>query len=193
MRTIAILFLAALLSLPLFAQQKTAPVSASGQSGAAATSALPENAATKEQLLKLFDVLAINKQLQSVVQSMASSMDQMMPMANLTDKQKDEMNKLQAEMLAKMMSPDFIDTYLLEMVPIYQKHFTKADVDQLIAFYSSVVGQKFINEQPLITQETFPKVIPLMQQRVQDVLKEMNYDQRLKQIFAEEPEGKPKT
>ena len=93
-----------------------------------------------------------------------------------------------------MMSPEFIHTYLELMVPVYQHHFTRTDVDQMITFYSSPVGQKFVNEQPLITQETFPKIMPLMQQHLQDVMKETNFDQRMREIFAEEekPLSKPK-
>ena len=30
------------------------------------------------------------------------------------------------------------------MVPAYQKHFTKGDIDNLVAFYSSPTGEKVI-------------------------------------------------
>ena len=119
----------------------------------------------------------------------------MMPFpGDLSEKQKDEMSKLQAELFGKIMSPQFIDSYLDMMVPAYQRHFTKSDVDQIIAFYSSVAGQKFVNEQPTLLQEIFPKVMPMVQQHMQDVMKETNYEERLKAILSEseKPGGKPK-
>lgn len=40
------------------------------------------------------------------------------------------------------------------LVPIYKKHLTLAEVNQLIAFYESPVGKKFAEKIPLITQES---------------------------------------
>jgi len=39
------------------------------------------------------------------------------------------------------------------MVPIYQKHLTKSDLDAILAFYSSPIGQKLQREQPAMMQE----------------------------------------
>jgi hypothetical protein len=185
MRKISFLFLAAAL-LPTFAQQTTS-TKPTGQSDSTGAKPVPPDAASKEQLMKLFEVLGVNKQIQSVMDQMTKPMQQMMPSPpQMSDKQKEKLSKLQGELFGKMMSPEFIHTYLELMVPVYQVHFTRTDVDQMITFYSSPVGQKFVNEQPLITQETFPKIIPLMQQHLQDVMKETNFEQRMKEIFAEE-------
>lgn len=40
------------------------------------------------------------------------------------------------------------------IVPIYEKHFTHDDIKGLIAFYETPVGQKFIQTQPAIAQES---------------------------------------
>ena len=142
----------------------------------------------------MFEVIGFQKQMQSMITSIASSKEMMPFPGDLSEKQKDEMSKLQAELFGKIMSPQFIDSYLDMMVPAYQRHFTKSDVDQIIAFYSSVAGQKFVNEQPTLLQEIFPKVMPMVQQHMQDVMKETNYEERLKAILSEKekPEGKPK-
>ncbi|HXR17929.1 MAG TPA: DUF2059 domain-containing protein [Terriglobales bacterium] len=39
------------------------------------------------------------------------------------------------------------------LVPIYQKHLTKADLAAITAFYSSPTGQKVLKEMPAITSE----------------------------------------
>ena len=187
-KRIAVLFVAAVVIFPIPgqpAQQQQAPN----------TAPLPADAASKEQLKKLFEVIGVQKQMQSILTSMTSSMQQMMPSAGeLSEKQKDGMSKLQAELFGKILSPQFIDSYLDMMVPAYQRHFTKSEVDQIIAFYSSPAGQKFVNEQPALLQEIFPKVLPMIQQHMQEVMKEMNYEDRLKAVLSEseKPEGKPK-
>lgn len=191
-KAIAILSITALLSFPMLAQP-AAPKGPLPQ--ASGTASLPPDAASKEQLQKLFEVIGVQKQMQSIVTSMASSMQEMMPHGGeLSEKQKAEMSKLQTDLFGKMMSPEFMQSYLEMMVPVYQQHFTKTDVDQIIAFYSSPAGQKFVNEQPLIVQEIFPKVMPMMQQHMQDVMRETNYEDRLKEILAEgdKPQGKSK-
>lgn len=56
---------------------------------------------------------------------------------------------LETEM-TKTSMPDLIAL----LVPIYQKHFTVDDINQLTAFYQSPIGKKFAEKTPLITQES---------------------------------------
>src|ERR1700746_1037688 len=77
---------------------QAAPAAKASQSQATDAKALPPDAASPEQLKKLFDVIGLQKQMQSVMTSLASNMQQMMPTANLTDKQKAEITKLQTEL-----------------------------------------------------------------------------------------------
>lgn len=187
-KTVAIVLLTAVFSLPTLAQPAQQPQAAN-------TPPLPADAASKDQLKKLFQVIGVQKQMQSIVTSMANNLEQMMPpVGQLSEKQKAEVSKLESELFGKMMSPEFVDSYLDMMAPVYQRHFSKSDVDQIIAFYSSPAGQKFVNEQPAIMQEIFPKVVPMMQQHMQDIMKETNFDQRMKEIVNEsdKPEEKPK-
>ncbi|MBO9153438.1 DUF2059 domain-containing protein [Chitinophaga sp. GCM10012297] len=41
------------------------------------------------------------------------------------------------------------------VIPVYQQHFTAADVDGLIAFYRSELGRKMVSKLPLVTQECY--------------------------------------
>jgi uncharacterized protein len=187
MRMTSFVLLAAVLTCSALAQQTPAAKSA-GQSKTVAAPASPADTPSKEQLIRLFDAMEVQKQMASMVTAVGSNLEKMMPssMGNLSAKQQADMAKLNTEMFAKMMTPEFIDSYLEELVPIYQRHFTKIEVDELISFYASPVGQKLLHEQPLLTQESLGKIMPLMQKRVQDVMTEMNYEQRIKEIFAEE-------
>jgi hypothetical protein len=40
------------------------------------------------------------------------------------------------------------------LVPIYEKHLTDADLDALIAFYSSPAGRRYVEKQPLIAADS---------------------------------------
>ncbi len=40
-----------------------------------------------------------------------------------------------------------------QLVPLYKKHFTHADVKELISFYNSPTGKKLAAKTPLISQE----------------------------------------
>lgn len=194
MRTTATLICALLLAVSGFCQQPSAKHPADPK--AAAVPALPPDAPTKEQLTRLFDVMEVQKQIKSIMASVGASVEKMLPsnMGDLTEKQKDGMAKLNAEMLDKMMDAEFIDSYFAALIPIYQRHFSKSDVDDLISFYASPLGQKFLHEQPQLTQESLATVLPLTQKHLQDVMGKMDYERRLKEIFAEEdpPASQPK-
>ena len=40
------------------------------------------------------------------------------------------------------------------IVPVYERHFTRKDIQGLIAFYQSPVGRKFVSVQPKLVAES---------------------------------------
>ena len=64
-----------------------------------------------------------------------------------------------------------LDAMLSDMIPVYQRHFTKSDIEALTAFYSSPPGQKFLREMPTVTAETMRAVYPRIQAEVDAALK----------------------
>ena len=50
----------------------------------------------------------------------------------------------------KAKNTDFVDM----LVPVYAKNIDSADLDELIRFYSSPAGQRFLDKQPVIMQES---------------------------------------
>jgi hypothetical protein len=44
--------------------------------------------------------------------------------------------------------------YLDQIIPIYASHFTDEEVQEMIRFYRSPVGQKLVKEQPLMMRES---------------------------------------
>ena len=56
------------------------------------------------------------------------------------------------------LEKEFLQTSMTDLVkmlvPVYKKHLTLTDIEGLITFYKSPVGQKFAKKTPLITQES---------------------------------------
>ena len=46
------------------------------------------------------------------------------------------------------------DEMITLIIPVYQKQFSEKDIQELITFYKTPVGQKFIKAQPQILQES---------------------------------------
>jgi hypothetical protein len=78
-----------------------------------------------------------------------------------------------------------VDAMLDDMIAIYQKHLTQADVDNMIVFYSSPTGKKLMQQMPQITQEAMQASYQRMQkqidaalQRVEDMVKEEQQEKK---------------
>jgi uncharacterized protein len=66
------------------------------------------------------------------------------------------------------------------METVWEKHFTKGEMDAMVAFYSSPTGQKLVLEQPEITAESMQASAPILKklvdqwrQEIQDEIAEM--------------------
>jgi hypothetical protein len=87
------------------------------------------------------------------------------------------------KMMDDLMKGMPFDEMTQSVVPIYQKHFTKGDIDHLNAFYSSPTGQKVLEEMPAITGESMQAMMPVMRKymdeskdRMQQEVKQMEKD-----------------
>jgi uncharacterized protein len=163
-----------------------------------ATSIAPENQATTEQLTKLFDVMRIKQQMQSmrmmvpgmVQQQIQSAMKQTeadLPAGStLTVEKREKMQAIMNKYVGKAMDLYPTDEMLTDMTAIYQKHLSKDDVEGLIAFYSSPAGEHLLDAQPVIAQEYMPLVMGKVAQRSQAMTKEM-----MKEMAEVTPASKP--
>ena len=82
------------------------------------------------------------------------------------------MNKITDDMLKNFPWGDLIDS----MIPVYQKHFTKGDIDALVAFYETPTGQKLLRVLPEITAESMQQMMPLLQKSVENTQRELQED-----------------
>jgi hypothetical protein len=124
--------------------------------------------ATKEDVQKYLEVMHSREMMTKMMDAMSKPMHQMMHEQYLKDK-----DKLPADFEARMnkIMDDYmknlpIEEMLQAMIPAYQKHLTKGDIDGLVAFYSSPTGQKLLQELPAITAEATQSMIPLMRKQI---------------------------
>jgi hypothetical protein len=141
--------------------------------GAQTTVSVAPDAASKEDVKKLFDVMASREQMAQMMQQMFTQMRNM----NREQLKKTHQDLSDAELARRdRESEDLIknfplDEMLNDMIPIYQRHFTKSDIDALVAFYSSAAGQKFLHETPAVTAETMRAVYPRIEAAVDAAVK----------------------
>jgi hypothetical protein len=65
------------------------------------------------------------------------------------------------------------DEILQAMVPVYQKHLTKGDIDTIVAFYSAPTGQKLLKEMPAMMAESMQTMMPLLRKHMEAMKERM--------------------
>ena len=137
--------------------------------------------ATKEDVQRYLDVMHSHDMMRQMAEAMSTPMRNMVHEDYLKNKDKlppdfeARMNRIQDEMLKSMP----FDEMMQAMVPTYQKHFTKGDLNALTAFYGSPTGQKILHEMPSIMAEGMASMMPIMRRSIE------NITQRTQQEIAE--------
>ncbi len=152
-------------------------------------------AATKEDIEKYFNVMHSREMMTKIVDAMSKPMHQMAHEQYLKNRDKlpadfeARMNKTMDDMMKSFPWDEMLDA----MVPVYQKHLTKGDVDALLTFYGTPTGQKLLRDMPAITQEAMESMMPLLRKhmdamagRVQQEIAQMTKNSMAK------PDQKPK-
>jgi len=114
---------------------------------------------TTTQVLKYMEVMQVRQRLQNNVQAEQEQMKTVVhnmfhkALPDATAAEKAEFEEIVASELKGMLSDYPVEDVLRDMVPVYQSHFTESDLEQILAFYSSPVGQKVLKEMPAMTAE----------------------------------------
>lgn len=179
---------------PAFAQQSVAEAAAQSRAAAEARKAAAAPP-TREDVLKLFDLLQITKTMDAVInatkqQSMEAA-EQMIreKMPDATPEQKKQFREMMDEVMQQALGPAAIKEMLEATIPVYQHHLTKADLDAMIAFYSSPVGQKILHEQPAMVQESMEASAGIQQRIARSMFQKI--DERIVKMEEAEHAKKP--
>ena len=134
--------------------------------------------ASRADVQTYFEAVGSHEQLKKTVEAMLQPMHQMFHDQFAKDKDKlpadfeDRMTKQMDDMIKNMPMDEMIQA----MIPAYQKHFTKGDINAMLAFYSSPTGQKLLREMPAITAESMSAMMPIMNRYMEDVQKKLQQE-----------------
>lgn len=134
--------------------------------------AASNDAPTREDIQKLFTTLHIHEQMHSIMeisarqsmQTIREGLKQKVPNASDSD-----LNRA-AAMTDTLLKTMDLTGMLDDMIPIYQRHLTKADVAAMEAFYETPTGQKLLREQPAMTAEAMKAVQPRMEKMLNNLM-----------------------
>jgi uncharacterized protein len=148
--------------------------------------------ASREDVLKLFDVMQNREQVRRTMESMVNQSQTLMH-----EQIKERNPKISDEELAELdqeaeeMWKTFpVDQMLEDMVPVYQKHLTKTDVAAMINFYSSSTGQKLLREMPAIMSEGMQAMYPDIQKHMDAAMQRIE-EKAKQQQQKKKPAAKP--
>jgi hypothetical protein len=175
---------------PVYAQQSVAEAAAQAK---AKSEGLAADAPTHDQIIKLMDLLQIRRNMALMMDGMKQAMKQGAEQAfrdrvpNPTPKQLEALNGMVDDMMADMP----LDEMAEAMVPIYRRHLSRTDVDEIIRFYSSNVGQRLLREQPQMIQEGMQAGMEIQQKRMDQMLAKIR--ERTEKMAEEEEKDKAAT
>ncbi len=147
---------------------------------------------TSTQVMKFMEAMQTRSRLESSVQAqredIAINVHNMFHKAlpNATPEEKTKMENIIAGALSEMFSNYPFDDVLRDMIPIYQNHFSESELNQIVAFYSSSVGQKVLKEMPAMSAQLIRVSNMRLQPQIDEMMK--NLTQRLQEMVDAEAE-----
>lgn len=119
--------------------------------------------ATKDDVILYFRTMRSYDMIQKMMEVQSKSMQQLfhdqLEKENAVPPDFDAHMKKAMDDLIKNMP---VDDMIQAMIPSYQKHFTRGDIQAMNAFYSSPVGQKVLQELPVVSQEGMQAMMPIL-------------------------------
>ncbi len=143
--------------------------------------------ATKEDILKMFEVMNSRQQVRQVMEQVMQQM-RAMNREQIKKRRPDitegELSRLDQE--SEEIAKNFpVEEMMDDMVPVYQKHLSKTDVKAMIAFYSSPTGKKLLRDMPSLMSEAMQAAYPRMQKHLDAITKRL--DEKANERDAKNP------
>jgi hypothetical protein len=145
---------------------------------------------TPDDVMNLFKAMHIREQTVAVMQKSEEQIktitrdmvERRIP--NITPLQLGELD----EMIGNLYEHYPVDLILGDMVPVYQKHLTKSDLESVLAFYNSPVGQKLTREMPAMTAEAMQIASARIQDDNEDIMRKL--EERIQKMENEKKQPK---
>ncbi len=146
-------------------------------------------APSQDEVLHLFQVMHVREQTLEVMQKSEQQIKAIT--RDLVERRVPNITPLQLGQLDRMIGILYenypVDQILSDMVPVYQKHLTKSDLDSVLAFYSSPVGQKLTREMPAMTAEAMQIASSRIQDDTEEIMRRM--EERIRKMEEEKKKG----
>jgi uncharacterized protein len=170
---------------PVFGPQSVAEAAAQAKS---TVEAFPADAPTHDQVMTLLDLLQIRKMMVTMMDGMQQVMKQGAERSfrervpNPTPKQLEALNGMVEDAVGGLSLDEMVEA----LVPIYRRHLSKSDVDEMIRFFGGPVGQKLLREQPQMMQEGMRAGAAVAEKRMEQIKIKIN--ERSQQLIEAEQE-----
>lgn len=186
------LLMMVLCACPAFAQPSLGEAAAQNRAAADAKKAAAAPP-TRQEVIKLFEVMQIEKSMDAVIDATKKQSGEMAEqmlrdrLPEVTPEQKKNFQTMVDNVMRKALGPEAIHEMFEATVPVYQKHLSKADVDGMIAFYSSPVGQKILREQPAMVQESMMATAGIQQKIARTMFQKIDEEMEKMADAAKQP------
>lgn len=153
---------------------------------AAARPPVAQEKPTQEQVLMLLKLLQVRDNMQISVDAMK---EQVKGTAEQSFREKfpnptAEQLKAVQGVVDGVFQELVLDDLIRDVVPVYQRHLTRGDVQAIIAFYSSPAGRKILREQPAMIRESMQATAAGQQKKMELLL--VKLDLRMQQLIQSE-------
>jgi uncharacterized protein len=173
MRNIILLLAMVTAAAPWFGQQSLGEAAAAAKKARAqqASPASPETP-TRDQVIRLLDLLQLRKNMAVMMDGMRQAMKEGAEQGfrervpDPTPQQLQALHGMVDDMLADMPLDEMVEA----IVPIYQRHLSRSDIEELIRFYSGPVGQKLVREQGPMLRESMEAGAQIQQKRMDQIM-----------------------
>ena len=146
--------------------------------------------ATKDDVQRYLDVAHSHDLIIQMVEAMSKPLHKMVHEDYLKNK-----DKLPPDFEARMnqMEDDLLkgipfDEMMQAMVPTYQKHFTKSELNALTVFYGSPTGQKILREMPSVMAEGMESMMPIMRGNIERITQRV-HQETAEMLKQSDPKG----
>ena len=132
--------------------------------------------ASKKSVEKLMELTEVSKMMDAMYSQITSMFNNMPKQMGMSDKEKPLFKKHMDKVVKLLKKEMNWDKFKSPMIDIYAKRFTEEEIQGLIKFYRSELGQAMIKKMPLILQDSMivsQEILKDFMPKVQAVAMEM--------------------
>jgi uncharacterized protein len=112
------------------------------------------NSSSRESVEKLMELTEVSKMMEAMQHQVQNMFNGMSKQLGVSEKEKPKFDKYMTQVSELMAEYMKWSTFKEPMIDIYTKHFSEHEVQGLIKFYQSDIGQSMTKKMPLVMQDS---------------------------------------